>query len=92
MDFITGIPIIPYDKSITELADSYQSLLKIPEKSKLDCFHLAVCVVTRIDYLLSWNFKHLGISTFAKLQKYNANNGLHTPLLLTPEALMEMEG
>jgi len=91
LNFIKSIPIIPYDKNITDLANKYQSLLNIPEKSKLDCFHLAVCVVAGIDYLLSWNCTHLGVSTFAKLQSHNIKHGMHTPLLITPEALMEME-
>ncbi|MCL2363584.1 MAG: type II toxin-antitoxin system VapC family toxin [Defluviitaleaceae bacterium] len=91
LNFIKGIPIIPYDKNIIDLANTYQKLLDIPEKSKIDCFHLAVCVVAGLDYMLSWNCTHLGVRTFAKLQNYNAIHGMHTPLLLTPEALMEME-
>jgi hypothetical protein len=92
LHFIKGISIIPNDKNITELAYKYQKLLGIPDKSILDCFHLSVCVIASIDYLLSWNCTHLGVSTFAKLHNYNIKHGMHTPLLLTPEALLEMEG
>ena len=92
IDFIKGITVIPGGENITALAYKYQRLLIIPDKSILDCFHLAVCVVAGIDCLLSWNCTHMGVSTFAKLQRYNITHGMHTPLLLTPEALMEMEG
>jgi len=44
-----------------------------------------------MDYLLSWNCAHLGIHTFVKLKEYNENKGLFTPLLLTPEALMDID-
>ena len=49
------------------------------------------CVNAEIDYLLSWNCTHLGIYTFLKLKEYNEKNGLFTPLLLTPEALMSID-
>ena len=62
----------------------------MPEKSIIDCFHLAVCVISEMDYLMSWNCTHLGINTFIKIQKYNAGYDLFTPVLLTPEALLEI--
>ena len=91
MDFLKNIPVIPKSERISELASNYQKLLNIPDKSKIDCFHLAICVVAEIDYLLSWNCTHLGIHTYVKIQKYNDKHGLFTPLLLTPEALMEID-
>jgi hypothetical protein len=54
-------------------------------------FHLATCVISEIDYLLSWNCTHLGIHTFVKIKDYNEKNGLWTPLLITPESLIIIE-
>ncbi|MCL2624297.1 MAG: type II toxin-antitoxin system VapC family toxin [Planctomycetaceae bacterium] len=88
--FLKEIPVIPKSERVSELAGQYQQLLNIPDRSIIDCFHLAVCVVAEIDYLLSWNCTHLGIHTYVKIQKYNQLEGLFTPLLLTPEALMEI--
>ena len=65
--------------------------MRIPNRAKIDCFHLAASVAAEMDYLLSWNCAHLGIQTFVKLQAHNEKHGILTPLLLTPEALMEME-
>ncbi|MDR3121922.1 MAG: hypothetical protein LBU58_11425 [Clostridiales bacterium] len=44
-----------------------------------------------MDYLLSWNCAHLGIQTFVKIREHNEKRGLFTPLLLTQEALMEID-
>jgi len=88
--FVKDIPVIPKSEQITALANVYQKLLNIPDKAKIDCFHLAVCVVAEMDYLLSWNCAHLGIHTFIKIREYNEKHGLFTPLLLTPEALMDI--
>ena len=89
LDFLRGIPVIPKSDQIQALADVYQRLLRIPNRAKIDCFHLATCVAAELDYLPSWNCTHLGIQTFVKLQAYNEKHGLFTPLLLTPEALTE---
>ena len=90
MSFLQGIPVIPKSGQVSVLAGKYQKLLDIPDRSVIDCFHLAVCVLAEIDYLLSWNCTHLGIHTYVKIRKYNEEHGLHTPILLTPEALMEI--
>ena len=91
LSFLKNIPVIPKSELISVLAGKYQHLLDIPDKSKIDCFRLAVSVITEMDYLLSWNCTHLGIHTFVKIQRYNELQGLFTPLLLTPEALMGNE-
>jgi hypothetical protein len=90
LEFLESIAIIPKSEHISGLANEYQKLLNIPDKSIIDCFHLAVCVVSEMDYLMSWNCTHLGINTFIKIQKYNESKGLFTPILLTPEALFEI--
>ena len=91
LEFLQDIPVIPNSDQIAALADTYQRLLVIPDRAKIDCFHLAACVVAEMDYLLSWNCTHLGIHTFVKIREYNEKHGLFTPLLLTPEALMETD-
>jgi predicted nucleic acid-binding protein len=74
-----------------QMAINYQKLLNIPEDAKIDCFHLAVCVETNMDYLLSWNCTHLGIPSYQKLFAYNQKHGLPTPFLITPETLNTKE-
>jgi predicted nucleic acid-binding protein len=91
IDFIEGLTFINTTAKIEELAHIYQQLLGIPEDSKTDSFHLAVCVDAKIDYLLTWNYTHLGMASYRKLLEYNTKNGLSTPLLVTPEILNTKE-
>jgi predicted nucleic acid-binding protein len=91
LNFIEGLYFINKSDKIDKLASVYHSLLKIPEKSKVDSFHLAVCVDANINYLLTWNYTHLGIKSYEKLLEYNNHNGLSTPFLITPEMLNTME-
>jgi len=91
LELIKEIQVLQDSDQVAELADAYQKLLNIPEKAKVDCFHLAVSVIYKMDYLLSWNCTHLGARTLLEVEKYNAKRGLHTPILTTPEAFMEIE-
>jgi hypothetical protein len=68
---------------------SYFKLLSIKKDVKIDSLHLAVCVVNQIDYLLTWNCKHLGPFTMQKIQIYNDAHGLFVPILTTPEAFFD---
>jgi hypothetical protein len=91
LDFIKDIDFLQASKNTERLALTYQRLLNIPEEAKIDSFHLAVCAESNIDYLLSWNYTHLGIASYEKLFRYNEARGLPTPLLITPEMLNDTE-
>jgi hypothetical protein len=83
--FIQGIEPLVRPSGIDGLANSYQELLDIPKNAKTDCYHLSYCVIEKIDYLLSWNCRHLGLASYEKIRYYNDEHGLWLPLLVTPE-------
>jgi hypothetical protein len=87
MDFIKDIEVLPDREGLDELAAIYKKLLGIPDRAKADCTHLAYCVLYRIDFLLSWNCRHLGSHSHFKVGMYNYKHGLWTPTLVTPETL-----
>jgi len=43
-NFIKDITLIPENNTIAELVEVYFGFLEIPERAKVDCFHMAVCV------------------------------------------------
>jgi hypothetical protein len=87
LDFLKNIYVFPQTPEVEELAAIYQKLLSIPEEAKMDCSHLAVCVLNRVDFLLTWNFTHLGEASYRKAQEYNTIHSLWTPALVTPETI-----
>lgn len=91
LDLIAGIPVLPKTVEIAALAETYQKLLGIPDRAKTDCVHLASCVLARMDFLLSWNCKHLGLTAYVKAREYNEKQGLWTPLLVTPEHFVDLK-
>jgi predicted nucleic acid-binding protein len=88
LDFLSKITVLPKTEEIANLAKTYFEILSIPERAKTDCFHIATCVVNEINYLLSWNFTHLGFDTYIKVVNYNTKRELWTPVLITPDYLL----
>ncbi len=76
---------------VEEIAQIYMERLEIPEKSFRDAAHLAVASVHNIDYLVTWNCTHLANGEIIKkLMKINGSFGISTPIICTPEELMEV--
>lgn len=90
--FLDRIEILPATEEIELIARKYISVLGIPGKSALDAVHLAYAVVYNLDYLLTWNCKHLAHGEVRKkLKRYNATIGLETPEIVTPLELMRRD-
>ena len=87
---IRTLPLLPINDSVAALSASYMVLLGIPTSSAMDAIHLAISVAHRIDYLLTWNCRHLAHGEIrTKMHNYNAAHGLHEPMIVTPQ---ELEG
>ncbi|MDR0868436.1 MAG: type II toxin-antitoxin system VapC family toxin [Planctomycetota bacterium] len=91
LNFIADIPMLHPTARTESLAAIYQELLHIPESAKTDAYHLAICVESEIDYLMSWNYSHMSVDAFVKLSAYNNARGVRTPFLITPEYFYKME-
>ena len=91
MDLLSGIPFYAKNSEIESLSAEYFNYLNVPYRAKTDCFHLAVCVVHKINYLLSWNMTHLGNTTYSKIVLYNGSRELWLPELLAPDIFMKIQ-
>jgi hypothetical protein len=64
-------------------------VLDIPSKAQLDLYHLAISVGNGMDFVLSWNFKHIANAYVReKLYEINSKLNLRTPTICTPEELI----
>lgn len=88
---LSGISILELNNKIEKIAGIYFNELNIPDKAQLDAAHLAVACYYKIDYLISWNCKHIVSARIRKeLEKLNNELNLFTPVICTPEELMEI--
>ncbi|MFH1742642.1 MAG: type II toxin-antitoxin system VapC family toxin [bacterium] len=84
-----GLPAIPIEDEISEITDVYIKHRVMPAQPLGDALHLALASSHKVDYLLTWNCKHLAnANKFAHIRRVNALLGLPTPALVTPLELM----
>ena len=64
----------------------------LPTKARLDALHIAVATVHGMDFLLTWNCKHIAnANKLPHIRRVNALLGLETPALATPLQLLEKD-
>jgi len=59
-------------EEINQLALEYINEKVVGETSIDDCRHIACATINKVDYLISWNFKHI-VNVF-RIRGYNATN------------------
>ena len=76
-DFFADLPKLHTQKvEVTEdafeLAQQYLDEKVVGQTSADDCRHIATATINKVDYLVSWNFKHI-VNVF-RIRGYNAVN------------------
>jgi len=91
LTLLAGIPVLAYTPDVERLARRYFTELSFPEKVLADSFHLAFAVHYRMNFLLTWNCRHLANEVLQRrLVKLNESLQLTTPLIVTPEQLLAL--
>jgi len=64
----------------------------VPASEPRDAAHIALAAVHEIDFLVTWNFKHiLNPHTQHLIEKICRENGFRPATICTPEQLMEAD-
>ena len=68
------------------LADKLIANHLLPEKAAADARHVAVSTVFGVEYLLTWNCKHIAnAETLPRIYRLLRDSGFEPPLVVTPE-------
>ena len=90
IEILQGIPMLETSDEVENLAEKYFNSLQFSAKDLRDAFHLAYTVVHEIDFLATWNCTHSeNANVLLRLSKLNREWGYETPIICTPEELME---
>lgn len=91
LKLLTGIPDLDIPLETDVLSAELIKLLDIPKKAEADATHLALAILHRITYLLTWNCTHLANPVLQKeLIEYCRYHDLHVPVICTPELLLSV--
>jgi len=88
LNLVEGFKKLEISDEATALGDKYLENKIFPERFADDAYHTAVASVNNIDYLVSWNFKHLvKIKTRRLVNLVNLQNGYKSIEIIAPPEL-----
>ncbi len=90
VELVRDLRILGFTSDVRGLATIYEKNLGLPPKAGADVLHIAFAVAYEVDYLVTWNCKHIANGhVIRRLQMLNQENGRQTPVIVTPEELIE---
>jgi hypothetical protein len=89
LEALAGIPLLPFTDSIEWIAGELARLGLVPSNAAADAFHVAFASVHAVDYLLTWNCRHIAnAERLPAIETFLRDNGFSIPNVCTPEELM----
>lgn len=86
---VSGLPVLALNDDVRQLVHEYDQRLGLVGRARADLPHFAFAVAYRMDYLVTWNCRHIANGEIIRrLLDANAELGLPTPLLVTPEEIL----
>jgi hypothetical protein len=87
---LAGLPVLVLSPDALALSRKLLKRKAIPEKSENDALHLAIAAVNEMDFLLTWNCRHLANASLRPfIERVCKKAGFHSPIICTPEELLE---
>ncbi len=89
LESLDGIPLLPNAPEIPRIAEEIMSLGLLPTKAQVDALHIASVAHHRIQYLLTWNCKHIAnAKILPRIYEVLTALGIPLPIICTPEELL----
>jgi len=88
LDIVKSFPLLQVSDEALSLAEDLIAKNAIPANSEEDALHIGIAASAGIDYLLTWNFKHINnAQTKSKIVLVVETHGFVCPILCSPEEL-----
>jgi len=89
LDLMRGIPLLEITDDVASLTKDLLAKGIVPAKASSDAVHIAVAAVHKMDFLVTWNFKHIANPHIReRLRLAVASFGSALPVICTPEELL----
>ncbi len=90
LSVIESLPLLEITEEAIALAKDLVRLGPLPEKAAVDALHIAIAVTNKVDYLLTWNCKHLANAALrSRIERVCRARGYDSVVICTPEELLE---
>ena len=89
---LDDIPLLEPSEDVAELAQALIGQVPFPKRAAADALHIAIAVVSGMDYLLTWNCTHIAnAARRSAIESVCRSKGYEIPIICTPEELLEEE-
>ncbi|MBF0235269.1 MAG: type II toxin-antitoxin system VapC family toxin [Desulfamplus sp.] len=89
LNALKGIERLIINRECEELAEKIIIHSHIPDNAQDDALHISIASYHSIDFLLTWNFRHLANAhLIPKVKTIVENTGYQFPQICTPEQLI----
>jgi hypothetical protein len=87
---VRDLPVLALTAEATAVAEQLMKNGPLPPKAEVDALHIGVAAVHGIEYLLTWNCRHIANArTRSQIESICRNMGYEPPVMCTPEELTE---
>jgi len=87
---ISTFSVLSLTNEVEKLAGDYVRHGAIPDNYREDAYHISIAVISEMDILLSWNFRHIvKRKTRDVVKMVNTLNRLGQIEIMTPAELVE---
>jgi hypothetical protein len=77
------------NEAVQDLSTQFLTKSNLPPKAADDAIHIAIATIYGLDYLLTWNCKHIANAQIQKkLVQISFDAGYELPTICTPYELM----
>ena len=85
-----GLPELQITEAAGALAKTLVAEVPLPQKARIDALHIATATVNGMDYLLTWNCRHIANAALRKaMAAVCASAHFEIPVICTPLELIE---
>ena len=92
LSLLQPLMLLDITESAKALGKYFLQQSNLPSKASNDALHMAVATVYGLDYLLTWNCKHMANAQIQrKLSQISSDFGYYLPTICTPYQLMKYE-
>ncbi|MDA1055083.1 MAG: type II toxin-antitoxin system VapC family toxin [Planctomycetota bacterium] len=92
LEIVKDVDLIESSDEVDTLADALIAGRAVPASEPRDAFHIAISAVNGVNYLMTWNFKHIANASLrSRIEQVCRDAGFEPPIICTPDELMGIE-
>lgn len=89
MAVIKKLPLLEVTDEAINFSKFLVKEVPFPENAAIDALHIAIGCVHQMDFIITWNFKHIANASIrSKLEVLANSKEMKLPVITTPEELL----